>query len=272
MSLGKLDQIHAGYIGPKPMYEGDYLEQILDLFETSNNFVPEWWSDTDGKKYPYDRTDLLSTIRNRVHADLFPSVSFGRKKTPKNDCYVGISLEQAISSDLGKSTARKHWQPWMELMDKLVAIFEPSFGTVGFIPEWRNETGELSPRDITAVEFLYSSRINGTQYWLKAGLRGVATRTYFGEHFIDLFGRENLLSTPNTVIKELDWGGIRMDLMDDITTVNEEELFANWRAAMDHLLQFEVFAHMKLDDKQRVQLTKGARWEPSPKMRLPERK
>src|SRR5690606_39268372 len=98
--------------------------------------------------------------------------------------------------------------------------------------EWTNETERLRKYLDQASLLDFSN-----------GPRGLGMRTYFGPHYTEQFGRELLLSVPApSTATELDWGGIRIDLIPEPWLVPEPVLVAAFQSAMDHLAPAKVLA------------------------------
>jgi hypothetical protein len=92
------------------------------------------------------------------------------------------------------------------------------------------------------------------------GPLALAMRTYFGPDMVELFGRELLLETPG-VTKALEWGGVRIDLAEDMFQIAQSELAVLWKHAMDHLAPSQVFAEPVFEDDGRtISFRPARRW------------
>jgi hypothetical protein len=93
------------------------------------------------------------------------------------------------------------------------------------------------------------------------GPLGLAMRTYLGQDVLELFGRDTLLATPG-VPKVLDWGGVRIDLVEDMFGMPQEQLAEVWKHAMDHLSSRQVFAEPVFEDDGRtISFRPAQRWQ-----------
>ena len=84
----------------------------------------------------------------------------------------------------------------------------------------------------------------------RLGPQALGTRTTFGPHYVEQFGRERLLSTP-VHVTELDWGGIQLDLVEEPWTASMEDLVGAWRRGMEHLAPAGIFAEVQIDEERK---------------------
>ncbi len=104
------------------------------------------------------------------------------------------------------------------------------------------------------------------------GPRGLALRSYFGEHFIKLFGEELLLTVPPPARCDVIRPGelVRIDLCERPWTADAKTAAASWRAAMAHLEPAGVFAIPQIRDgdtdalKRMVNYVRGPRYTRPP--------
>ncbi|MEZ5119957.1 MAG: hypothetical protein R2686_08660 [Candidatus Nanopelagicales bacterium] len=109
-------------------------------------------------------------------------------------------------------------------------------------PTWSTDSERLLHR-VNSCTPAYSD-------YFRIGPRGLGTRTTFGPHYVEQFGRERLLSTP-VHVTELEWGGIQLDLVEEPWNASEEDLVAAWERGMEHLAPAGIFAEVKIDEERK---------------------
>lgn len=79
---------------------------------------------------------------------------------------------------------------------------------------------------------------------------------------VDLFGKEVINSTP-VVVKDLNWGGTRFDIVDNLWEASPDQLLDSWIKAMEHLQSSEILAtpSFNLNDKRTVNFNISNGWK-----------
>ena len=98
------------------------------------------------------------------------------------------------------------------------------------------------------------------------GFLGLSPRTYYGPHYVALFGRELLLSTPAALVREVEGGGVQIDLVNDLAGASYDELLDAWSRCTAHLRPAGVFADMSIDEeRKRVSFRRGPNFVLAPR-------
>jgi len=227
------------------------MDALLDAFEADEKFAPTHWGGDERVRLEYKREDVVRHAKRPLAA-----VYLYRDKAAKYG--GGIDVSQAsLNFEIDKSIAPGRWPEFLRLADRMASVVKPGFGTAHIvwsstvpwvteqdrIHRWMNFCAQCAPKDF---------RPNGPL--------GLALRTYFGGEILELFGRDLLLKTP-IAVEELDWGGIRMDLAENMWDAKLEFLLERWMKAMDHLKPAEAMAvpHF-LGDRRTIKFTPSPAW------------
>ncbi len=219
--------------------EKDALEMLLDLFDKNEKLVPDKWGNSERVRINYDREEIVANVltQNRRFDDIF---IYRNKKTIKyNGWFTTPKSNRAfLSFDFDKSISDKYYKEYFELSDNLAHILKPRFGVTTI---WSDEI-ELNDNNRKALFWnMFESRSVRPASFLPDGPVGVGLRTYFNEDMINLFGKEFLLNAP-AYVEELEWGGIRIDLVKEPWNTEMELIFEEWIKVMDYLEEANVFS------------------------------
>lgn|GEM_PF-1031746 len=219
--------------------EKETLEMILDLFDKNEKLTPDKWGNSERVRIDYNREEIVKNIltSNRSFDDIF---IYRNKKTIKYTGWISMSKSNKafLKFDFDKSMNNKYWVDFFELSDKLAQIFKPRFGVTTI---WSDEM-ELNDYNSEALfRKMLESRSSTPAKFLPEGPLGVGLRTYFNEEIINLFGREFLLKTP-AYVEELEWGGIKMDLVKEPWNTEMELIFESWVKVMEYLKEANIFS------------------------------
>jgi hypothetical protein len=178
-----------------------------------------------------------------------------RKKAVKYEGHFEARKGSFVSFLFDDDLDAASWSDLLRLADGLAAVVLPRFGVAHrFLSSprpWEND----EQRAQTLIDFVAQPapvRFNAS------GPLGPAMRTYFSGDVADLFGRDLLLSTP-AVVDELDWGGIRIDLLEDMWDAPDAALIERWSAATAHLAPSEALAEARP-----LKSRRGFEFAPSP--------
>lgn len=73
--------------------------------------------------------------------------------------------------------------------------------------------------------------------------------------------RKNVIINTPAYIKELSWGGIRIDLVDDPWESDLEHLLERWLEVMEYLNKAEVIAVPNFGDNMGVTFNPNSKWK-----------
>ncbi len=231
---------------PTQAVEGEQLAKMLNLFEAEEKLMPEKWGSEERIRKAYDTREIQQQVKEGIEigSRRFDDVYLYRTKKLKYSGRFSTRLHlrsylKFTSRDKVKEEEKKMF---FELGDKMARLTKPKFGvshilfgdSMGVENTIEYELMEICGQPIP-VEFL------------SYGALGVGLRTYFGEQFIECFGREFLLKAP-AYIEELDWGGIRLDLIEEPWNIDRDQLLKKWREVMAYLDQKSVFAKHEIKE------------------------
>lgn len=224
-------QLHAG----ADLGDASVIGRLLDALEGHARFSPTHWGTDERIRLDYDRDEVLGRASQ---GGAIRQVLLHRKKSVKYEGHFEARRGSFVSFVLDDSLDAASWTDLLGLADEIAAVVRPRFGVVHrFLSSpspWEND----EQRVLTLMDFVAQPspvRFNAS------GPLGLAMRTYLDADVADMFGRDLLLSTPG-LVEELDWGGIRIDLLEDMWDGQDAELIERWNATMAHLAPSEALA------------------------------
>ncbi|MBX4259987.1 hypothetical protein KTC96_08495 [Clostridium estertheticum] len=222
------------------LQENTNLEQLLGLLDKNEKLIPNKWGNNERIKVDYKRNEILEKVLTKdirfnevfVYSNEKPIKYEGWFLTEK-------SYRAYLEFEFSKNMAPKYWKDFFYLSDNIANIVKPRFGVITM---WSDEI-KIDSYDSKALFYnMLESRSCSPGEFLPDGPLGVGLRTYFNEEIINLFGRKFLLNAP-AYVEELEWGGIRIDLVKDPWNSEMECMFEAWIKVMDYLKKAEVFSH-----------------------------
>ena len=208
-----------------PLEQTEVLNQLLDVFESF--FAPTHWGNDERIRVDYNRAEIIERVSRCSGIFLY------RDKPAKYNGYFDtyLGLRSFLEVKFEKSLPHKHWPVFFEFSDQIAEIAKPRYGVTNIfwsscIP-WSNEIERLK-------RWIYSSSQPTPAKLVPNGPTGVGLRNYFSNDILGLFSK-NIFNDIPAKITELDWGGVRLDLMDKPWEADEEKLLENWRNVMQHL-------------------------------------
>ncbi|TWD92475.1 hypothetical protein FB550_11728 [Neobacillus bataviensis] len=221
----------------------EILDQLLNVFESNGKFAPTHWGNSEIVKVEYNRNEIIERV---VSDSNITEIYLYRDKDVKylGSFEVNWSPRSFLKLEFHKSIPKKLWPVFFELSDKIAEIVKPCYGVTHiFWPSaypWNTERERLNMwMDLCAnpvpVRFLPN------------GPLGVGVRTYISSHIMEMFGKEFLLNSPG-VVSELNWNGIRIDLLSEPWKADNETLLDSWLRVMEYLESSNVMAIPDFDD------------------------
>jgi hypothetical protein len=239
--------------GERRLYQRDALAPIIQALADAPLFAPETWGLDERSANPFDTTQALRNADGEASQYI---LQLRRKKRLKHTTFIRLSDRPALIVELPEKTRAEDWHHLFSLGDSLSAAYQPDIA-------WAHLFSKVRPPLTTAdaeTQWLIDSGVVGSSsLYYDYGPGGLGLRTYLGPRLVALFGRDLLLSTPAQTT-ELDWGGIRLDLVAEPWQAAQSELHAAWRVAMEHLRPARVFAEMTLKPNGAVRFTRGDRF------------
>ncbi len=234
--------------------------RLLDALEGHARFSPTHWGTDERIRLDYDRAEVLGRASQ---GGAIRQVLLHRKKSVKYEGHFDARKGSFVSFLFDDSLDAASWTNLLVLADQIAEVLRPRFGVVHrFLSTpspWEND----EQRVLTLMDFVAQPvpvRFNAS------GPLGLAMRTYLDADIADLFGRDLLLSTP-AVVDELGWGGIRIDLLEDMWDSPAAALIERWNAATAHLAPSEALA-----EASPLKSRRGFEFGPSPAWKRRDKK
>ncbi|MCG7376201.1 hypothetical protein MH215_04300 [Paenibacillus sp. ACRSA] len=235
----------------------DVINSILNVFGANEYFEPTLWGNSETVKVDYDRDEIIARIllQQPRFSELYLQRNHSIEYTGKLDL---ISNFRTYFGFDFKKPPKKLWPEIFKLSDEIASVIKPRYGiTHGFWPV-------LTP---------WQSEVDRLQKWMNfcsqpapvtfgpCGPLGMGTRTYFSGDILNLFDKEIFEKIPAEVT-EMDWGGIRIDLVAKPWEADANELLDRWTTVMDYMEQYDVFAIPSFSKSKRsVSFNPNKAWE-----------
>ena len=243
--------------GGSPLYERDVLAPVVRALRAHPLLAPETWGLDERSRFPFEEDEVLRAARGE------PSVyelQLRRSRRVKHTTMLSLGRQSSFQVEIAPATPRRDWPRLFEAGDALAAAYRPDVGWVHVF------TSPPPPFESEAerVDAAIDAGVDGTNtgYGLH-GPGGLGLRTYFGPRLVPLLGRDRVRSLP-AVVRELDWGGVSVDLVEHPWQGEAEAVRAAWERAMAHLRSAQVLAEPTTTDDGEVEFTRGARFEFAP--------
>jgi hypothetical protein len=218
------DSIELQFFTRQIMTQGRTVQKFIDLLEANPIFTPTQYGEDGPKKLKYTRDAFLETFPQR---DLL-----FRHTAPIYDMMLPSRRGRVDGFFFHFEPAQQaHVNEFYELATALAEIMEPLFGTVQ--SDWNRED---SP------EILAYRRPGGLTkpQFATGGPAGFASRTWFGPELVGLIGKERLIGLGQP-LKWMDYGGVAVDVVEDVTHADLMTLMSAQRTLTDALADLEIF-------------------------------
>lgn len=226
--------------GLTPLFEPPHLAALVKTL-ISSDVGPTHWSTSDGgAKTPIAVDDIVS-VAHGVPSTI--GMFLSRRSSPKTD--VDLDLGRRPSVTLQAFANGSEFQGIAGLSHTLDSVFHPDLSACWTAQRTQRPWENTLERDLAVI---VTGSYLGSYHRL--GPQALGTRTTFGPHYVEQFGRERLLSTP-VHVTELDWGGIQLDLVEEPWTASMEDLVGAWRRGMEHLAPAGIFAEVQIDEERK---------------------
>jgi hypothetical protein len=223
--------LHAG----ADLGDAAVVGRLLDALAGHAQFSPTQWGTDERIRLDYDHGEVLGRASG---GGPIRQVLLYRKKAVKYEGHFEARKGSFVSFEFDDRFDAASWTDLLRLADQIAEVVRPRFAVahrfMSSPSPWENEE-QRAQQLVDAVAQPIPVRFNAS------GPLGLAMRTYFSGDVADLFGRDLLLSAP-AVVDELDWGGIRIDLLDDMWDAPDAALVERWSAATAHLAPSEALA------------------------------
>jgi hypothetical protein len=157
-----------------------------------------------------------------------------------NNCFIWKSIRLASEGNAWMNNKNVHASMYISGKSKYIdcgdavnfflestLLFEPDFAYIHLFP--KEELNAAHPDvDIHLYDALMPFRQGVVTHLLRKYLPNLCWGTVLGSPYVELFGRENILSAPAPIIKELPYGAIYLQLSERL-----EDLQKNYREIDD---------------------------------------
>lgn len=234
------------------------LNQILDVFESHEKFIPTKWGSLETISLDYNRKEIIDKVSTGQPG--FPEVYLNRRQSVKYsgnfDTYW--NSRAYLNFEFDKSMPKKLWGQFFEISDQIATIAQPRYGLSHIVwpavTPWQTEKDKIQ-------KWMNASSYPKPVNFIPNGPLGLGLRTYFSGDVLEMFGRDLLLSAP-AIVKELEWGGIRIDLVERLWEADIDTILDQWLKTMKHLETANVIAIPDFDEDGRsVNFSPNIEWE-----------
>lgn len=237
---------------------------LVQALEDSPPFAPSHWGLNERKMKPFSKREVLANAAPSPGRS--SEIYLQRQKVVKYKGDFDFANEPYFEFDFPPPVAAR-WPDFLRFSDQVASAVKPSFAILHIVrsrpSEWKTQTERL-------IAWMSSAAFAIPRFFYQFGPMGVGMRTYFGQDVLQLFGRDLLLSSPAQV-QELDWGGIRLDLSDDLWNTSDDEVADRWKKVMDHLAPSRALAEPVFDkDHSGVEFKPSPAWQQRLKVMYPD--
>jgi hypothetical protein len=218
------DHLELQFFTKQIMTQGRSIQKFVDLLEASPIFTPTKYGEDGPKKLKYTRVAFLETfpMRNLLFRHAVPT------------------YDMILPSGRGRvdgfffhfePTQHEHVTKFYELAVKIAELLEPLFGTVQ--SDWNRED---SPE---VLAYRRPAGLTNPQF-ATGGPAGFASRTWLGPELVGLVGKERLIGLGQP-LTWMNYGGVAVDVVEDVTHADLMTLMAAQRTLTDALADLEIF-------------------------------
>jgi hypothetical protein len=208
---------------------------LLAVFEAFPQLMPNRWAKDDQprSRKSYKREDLLQMIQTCWDQDV-PMI-FGNKKLPY-ESFWGLTKSsdddfKSLNSfewDLVVAPDFKDWHVISEFSQRLADVMQPQIGCINFIwehPQVKDLISEIGRK--TEIQ--------------RYGVPPIGIRTWMGQHILSQITLERIRKS-GAIIRETAWGGVELDLLEELWLSDFETLLQAKQSIMANLEPSGVFA------------------------------
>lgn len=249
-----LDRMHLALdlVGGRPLSEAQTFGALLDAFE-AHDLEPDTWAIGEPPGRAYARDEVERALRGQSAT----AIGLFRKRAPRYHATLFGRDRPRVLVLFAPPPADRHHAAIAALGDGLAAAQRPDIG-------WLQPVADVEPPfdDETArVRGHMDQCCDGSvAEYDDHGPGGLGARTWLGPAMVELIGRDRLDAAPVKASK-LDWGGLRVDLVDDPLGAADEALADAWTEAMQALDDAGVFARSTLDEDGFADFERGPRFD-----------
>jgi len=237
--------------------EKQALNRLLDNFELNDKFTPTTWGNSETTSVSYNRDEIIA--KSFYDIPQISEVHLRRDKIVKYTGYFDLNsnLRSFLKFSFDKSMNGKYKKDFFELSDQIAETVKPRYGVTHI--SWPAVTPWQTEKERNHKWMNLSSYPVPVKFFPNGPL-GIGMRTYLSGDILEMFGRDVIVKSP-AVIKDLSWGGIRIDLVENPWESDLEHLLERWVEVMEYLNQVEVIAVPNFEDNMGVTFNPNNKWK-----------
>jgi hypothetical protein len=245
--------IQINMAGDRPLYYQETLASVLQALQANPLFSAETWGLDERSNKPYEESKILLVANGKSSPFV---LQLRRKKKIQHTTTIRLSNRPGVIVNVPPNTPSQDWFNIFELGDSLASAYQPDIAWIHLFADLELPFSDEHQK----TQFIMDSGVVGSgSNYDDDGPGGLGIRTYIGPRLIEIFGRDLLLNTPASVT-EMNWGGVRIDLVEEPWSASQVALVSAWKVAMEHLRQAEVFSEVDIDEDDYVYFTRGRRF------------
>ena len=211
----------------RPLRQEPIAQQLVNLLESKPFLTPTKYGEDSPTKLPYIRKEFIKDYTTKIAYNLL-----FRHEAPKYEMDLPTSSNHVDALYIHfEPTENHHVTGFYDVATGLAELLEPLFGTV---------QSNWSAKDSPEI-FNYRQTGHLTRPQFDAGgPAGFASRTWFGPELVGLIGKARLTALGQP-LKWMNYGGVAVDVVEDVTEADFLTLMAAQRTLTDALADVGVF-------------------------------
>ncbi|MFC5987848.1 hypothetical protein [Marinicrinis lubricantis] len=236
----------------------DRLNSLLEVFSSLDDFIPTHWGHNEKVRLEYNQSELVERVKLKepVFSEIYLEKNDNIKYSGRFQ--LNMNFRSFLEFDF-RSVPKKHWASIFKLCDEIAQIVKPRYGISHMF--WPSKIPWETDRERMHRWMNLSSQPAPVNFG-PSGPLGISARTYFSGEVLGLFNEEFLQNIPANVEK-LDWGGIRIDIVDKPWEVDADTLLDQWLKVMQYFEESQVIAlpNFNIKDRRSISFSPNAVWK-----------
>ena len=253
----KLERLQMQMVGGRSLAEVAVKNAIIEVFLAHPKFVPEQWSYEERGGSKFERAEVLAAVP-------IPGMvlQFRRRRGVRQQLLLVLGDRPNVDWKFEPPPGPEVWPEIFGMSEELAAAYKPDFAVVKARVEMKLDLAD----EASKTQYLMNRPADCSPVWYrKDGVSGLGVRTIFGPLTADQIERGRLHGLPGPAqVRDLEWGGVLVDLMPEPWTRQMSELRASWVACMKHLMPSDFFSEIEFtaDGSLERKLPSKPGWDP----------
>jgi hypothetical protein len=253
----KLERLQFQMVGSRSLADQAVKNAILEVMLAHSKFVPEQWGyeERGGDKFSREEVLKATPIPGLI-------LHFRRRRGIRQHLLLNLGKRTNVDWKFEPPPDSATWPEIFGMTEELALAYQPDFGVVKTRVEMKLDPSNEDSR----TQYFLNSPVDCSPVWYrKDGVLGLGTRTIFGPLTANQVDRDRLRSLPApAVVRDLEWGGVLVDLVREPWTREMSELRTSWVACMKHLMPSNFFTKANILPDGNVQrvLPQTPAWDP----------